>query len=337
MRQVPIPTKLSICEDYQALLEAFGNYIKKQEIDKLAFISGEFSKAALVGKLIQDLNLNNYPIEEADYIVGIGGGKSLDKAKLKAKELDKKFISIPTLIGHDGICSPVAVIDGESYGAVMPEALFVPLYLVKEAPIKQIQAGIGDLISNLSAIEDWKLACAHGKAEMDDFAVMLSRRAAMNVIKSLEQLNSIKGLKEKNFLKSLVESLALSGIAMSISGNSRPCSGAEHMISHAIDEIFGSGVKAPHGIQVLVATLYLEKLRGYDLLGNANNPKSYLAPENKKLESRLGRILKKLEFPTLFKHIGINEADLEKILELAPKTRPGRFSLLNLKFKSLRS
>jgi len=338
MRKVPIPVTMKICEDYESLLEAFTNYLKQEKIEKLAFISGTFSQSVLTEKLISDIEINTCLPEEAEFIVGIGGGKSLDKAKLEAKKHGKKFISIPTLIGHDGICSPVAVIDGKSYGAVMPEALFVPLYLIEEAPIKQIQSGIGDLISNLSAIEDWKLACAHGEAEMDDFAIMLSRRAAMNVIKSLEQMKTEEGLRNKDFLKSLIESLALSGIAMSISGNSRPCSGAEHMISHAIDEIYGSGVKAPHGIQVLIASLYLEKLRGYDLLDNANNsvilsPKGE-GPNALTGDSRLTKILSKLNFPINFSDINIPEEEMERILELAPRTRPGRFSILNLKLEA---
>lgn len=337
MRKIPIPVTMKICEDYESLLEALSSYIESQKITKLSFISGSFSQSALTEHLIADLGIKTCLPQEAEFIVGVGGGKSLDKAKLHAKKEDKKFISIPTLIGHDGICSPVAVIDGKSHGAVMPEALFVPLYLVEEAPVEQIQSGIGDLISNLSAIEDWKLACAKGEAEMDDFAIMLSRRAAMNVIKSLEQIESSNQLKEKNFLKSLIESLALSGIAMSISGNSRPCSGAEHMISHAIDEIYGSGVKAPHGIQVLVATLYLEKLRNYDLLDNANLSLKETQKQSIPLtsDSRLRKILAKLNFPLDFSDIGISDEELQKVLELAPSTRPGRFSILNLQAKEV--
>jgi glycerol dehydrogenase-like iron-containing ADH family enzyme len=328
MRKIPIPEKLSICESYLALTSELETFLSKNNTKKLFFIDGEFSRNNISKKLCEDLKLESIKAVEADYIVGTGGGKSLDQAKKLAKDLNKNFISIPTLISHDGICSPVAVIDGKSHGAVMPTALFVPLYLIENAQISQIQAGVGDLISNLSAIEDWKLAHAHGKAEMDDFAVMLSRRAAMNVVKSLENMKQEEELREKNFLKSLIESLALSGIAMSIAGNSRPCSGAEHMISHAIDEIYGAGNKASHGIQVLIASIYLERLRAYDLLDNANNPDSYNNPYAKLSgDSRLYTILKRLNFPLEFVDIGVNM--LDQVLEHAPRTRADRYSILS--------
>ena len=331
MRKIPIPDKLSISENYSSLAQELDNFLSKNNTKKLFFIDGEFSRKTISLPLINDLKLEDISPKDADFIVGTGGGKSLDQAKKLAKDLNKSFISIPTLISHDGICSPVAVIDGKSFGAVMPTALFVPLYLIESAEISQIQAGIGDLISNLSAIEDWKLAHAHSKAEMDDFAVMLSRRAAMNVVKSLENMKQEVELRERNFLKSLIESLALSGIAMSIAGNSRPCSGAEHMISHAIDEIYGAGSKASHGIQVLIATIYLEKLRNYDLLDNANNPESYNNPYAKlNGDSRLYKILQRLNFPLEFSNIGVN--NLDHVLERAPKTRSDRYSFLNSQF-----
>jgi glycerol dehydrogenase-like iron-containing ADH family enzyme len=80
-----------------------------------------------------------------------------------------------------------------------------------------------------------------------------------------------------------------------------------------------------HGIQVLIATLHLEKARSSDLLD----------PQSKSSgDSRLKNILIKLGFPTEFQDININATELSRILELAPKTRSGRYSILNeLAFK----
>lgn len=343
MREIPVPQRLQIPEDYQNLLSSLVEYIEEQEITAVSIISGNFAKQEITHKLDKDLRqylndihiVNN--IEDAErtneWIIAIGGGKLLDKAKVYAKKNNSRLIAIPTLIAHDGICSPVAVIDGKSMGALMPDALIVPLFIIARNTIAQIQAGIGDLVANLSAIEDWKLAKSFNNEKIDDFAIMLSRRAAMNVLQHLEA--DIKsGLKvediiyQRNFLKSLIESLSLSGIAMSISGNSRPCSGAEHMISHAIDEIHGSGKKASHGTQVMIATVYLESLRGYDLLDNLYNAKS-IKLEQSDFDSRLTRILKSLNFPTTFSDIDISDSELEDILNLAPTTRPGRFSFFD--------
>jgi glycerol-1-phosphate dehydrogenase [NAD(P)+] len=257
---------------------------------------------------------------DTEWILGIGGGKMLDFAKYLSSKLAARFIAIPTLVSHDGICSPVAVIDGVSVGAVMPAALLVPLYIIEQSSEEHIKAGIGDLVANLSAIEDWKLANLHANTPIDDFAIMLSKQAAMTVIQSLKTYDY--DIKNKNFLISLTEGLALSGIAMSIAGNSRPCSGAEHMISHAIDQIYGHGVKAMHGIQVAVATVFLQTKRNAEI----SQVRLSCIYEDLNLLGVLGMI----DFPLSFSDIGIEDSDLDKIMALAPNTRPGRFTILDL-------
>lgn len=336
MRSITIPDILQINESYEDLFSKLSLYIKTNCIDALDIFCSK-TGAKLIGlELKNDLNnlckINFEIIDHTteiksknSWILAIGGGKILDKCKYLAAQSQAKFISIPTLITHDGICSPVAVIDSVSIGAIMPSALFVPLYIIKESSIIQIHAGIGDLIANISAIEDWKLAAKHEQATIDDFAIMLSRRAVMNIVQMLElKIN----LREISFLKSLIESLTLSGIAMSIAGNSRPCSGAEHLISHAIDRLYGANTIAMHGIQVMVATIFLEKIRNIDYLDNL-----YLDTEihkAKNSQSRLKAILDQYQLTTSFEDIGINASSLNQIIELAPSLRPERFTILNL-------
>ena len=68
------------------------------------------------------------------------------------------------------------------------------------------------------------------------------------------------------FIKSLVQSLVLSGIAMDFAGTSRPCSGAEHLFSHALD--YYSKQTNLHGLQVALGSIVMAKLqnRKYDFL-----------------------------------------------------------------------
>lgn len=370
MRQIPIPKQLQIAEDYPGLINCINNTIQSNALNRILICTGEFTYNFLVKKLIDDLagkiqidlkivsdndikqitELEENKIYSQIYeivascgidstiiaktnsaVLGIGGGKVLDFAKYLAAKTQTRFISVPSLISHDGICSPVAVLNGRSLGATMPLSLIVPLYLIEQGSLEHIRAGIGDLVANLSAIEDWKLAAQQGETQIEDFAIMLSRQASMSVLQILEnQTLNYKTipeeiqetiLKDKFLLKALIESLALSGIAMSIAGNSRPCSGAEHLISHAVDQIHGHGNKAMHGTQVLVASLYLEQIRAFDLIDPSLKIKS---------ETKVQHILKKLGFPTKFSDININDAELKKILELAPQTRQGRYTILNL-------
>ena len=336
MHKTSIPTKLVIAKSLNEFCFEFEKYLKDNQIDELLIVSGlthvnnfcseltnRVSKTTKI-EITTNLDINKIK-KNYSWILGLGGGKVLDQAKYLAACQKANFISVPTLITHDGICSPVAVIDDRSMGAIMPHALFVPLFIIQKSPIIHIKAGIGDLIANLSAIDDWKLAKTKNNEENDDFAIMISKKSASDIILKLKNnylkpyySNPIEFLRSEIFLSSLIESLALSGIAMSITCNSRPCSGGEHLISHAIDKIFGHGTKAPHGIQVLIASLYLEKYRTESsLMSLFSSLKEFQA------------ILEYYEFPTEFINIDINEKDLKNIIEMAPLTRPGRYSILN--------
>ena len=60
----------------------------------------------------------------------------------------------------------------------------------------------------------------------------------------------------------LAQSLVLSGLSMQLAGNSRPCSGSEHLFSHAMDELFDHNI--PHGILVGMGSVVSCKLQGRD-------------------------------------------------------------------------
>ena len=47
---------------------------------------------------------------DADFALAVGGGSKIDIAKMVSKELGIPFVSIPTSIAHDGICSDRASI-----------------------------------------------------------------------------------------------------------------------------------------------------------------------------------------------------------------------------------
>jgi len=153
-----------------------------------------------VKKIIVNDNLLNSSFELArfvinnDYnvIVGLGGGKVLDVSKYAAFINKKEFISIPTAIAHDGIASPIAVLkcknSVKSLGCRVPSGIVIDLKIISHAPINLIKAGIGDTLSNLIALKDWKLANKRGKEKINDFALLLSETA----------VNAVLNYKDKN-------------------------------------------------------------------------------------------------------------------------------------------
>ena len=116
---------------------------------------------------------------------------------------------------------------------------------------------MGDTISNYTALYDWQLGCDENNDRPNDFAYMLSETAFNSLLYSEEKsLTSIPGI------KMLAQSLVLSGLSMQLAGNSRPCSGSEHLFSHAMDELFDHNI--PHGILVGMGSVVSCKLQGRD-------------------------------------------------------------------------
>src|ERR1041385_644338 len=98
----------------------------------------------------------------AAWYVGAGGGSVIDVAKLAAFEHGPAFISAPTSASHDGICSGRASIK-ETRGSVSveakpPAAIVADTSVIAKAPYRMLAAGCADVISNLTALLDWKLA-----------------------------------------------------------------------------------------------------------------------------------------------------------------------------------
>jgi len=241
-----------------------------------------------------------------DVVVGVGGGSVLDVGKYAAYLENVNFLSIPTVSSNDGISSPIAVIKSEgrsmSLGAKMPLGVIADLGVIKDAPLRMIRAGVGDLISNLSAVEDWRLAYREGKDRFDNFAALLAEAGAEAVL-SFAQPN----LADLNFLSRLINGLVLSGVSMGIAGSSRPCSGGEHEISHSLDRV--ASQPALHGEQVALGTILTTYLRG----GDFASLKDFLAA---------------LGLPLTAEGLGLSPRELVQAMLLAPQTRPGRYTIL---------
>jgi glycerol-1-phosphate dehydrogenase [NAD(P)+] len=102
----------------------------------------------------------------------------------------------------------------------------------------------------------------------------------------------------------------LSGIAMSISGDTRPSSGACHEISHALDLLFPRRAAA-HGEQVGLGAAFAMHLRG--------------AREEAGL---IADTLRRHGLPVLSVEIGFTETEFVEAVGYAPQTRPGRYTIL---------
>jgi glycerol-1-phosphate dehydrogenase [NAD(P)+] len=249
-------------------------------------------------------------VEHLDVVFAVGGGQVLDTAKYAAFAAGVPFVSVPTQASQDGICSPVAVLRDHagitrSLGARVPQAIITCLDTVRNSSEHSIRAGVGDLLSNLSAVEDWRLSARVTGEAYDEFSALTAVSAARAMTAELQAFSG--QLRDLSFVKSLVSGLVLSGIAMTLSGTSRPCSGAEHKISHALDELYRS--PGHHGAQVALGMVQATYLRGGDW---------------RQVVDWLDRV----GLPVLPAHLGLTDQQMVTAIHHAPMTRPNRYTVL---------
>lgn len=211
-------------------------------------------------------------------VLGVGGGKVIDVAKMAATNEGVHSVSIPTAASHDGIASPRASIKNQggsvSLAVEPPVGVIADTQIISQAPFRLLAAGCGDIISNYTAILDWKLAHRLLNEDFSDSAVALSLITAETMIKSADAIK--EGLIESAAI--VVKALISSGMAISIAGNSRPASGAEHKFSHALDMI--APKPALHGEQCGVGTIMMMYLHGGDWEFIRDTLKTIKAPVN---------------------------------------------------------
>jgi glycerol-1-phosphate dehydrogenase [NAD(P)+] len=246
--------------------------------------------------------------ENYKYILGIGGGKVIDITKMIAYKFNKNFISLPTSPSHDGIASQFVSIRGGkraySYVTKPPTAVIVDMSIIYSAPHRYIASGVGDAIAKITAVKDWELAREKVGEYYGEYSASLALLGA-----ELVKRNSLNiGKREQESIRTLVEALISDGVAAGIAGSSRPCSGSEHLFSHALD-LYGER-HALHGEQVGVGTILMAYLHGIDY-------------------GEIIETLTNVGAPTTYKELNVKREDVINAIVKAKSIRPERYTILN--------
>jgi glycerol-1-phosphate dehydrogenase [NAD(P)+] len=189
-------------------------------------------------------------------VVGLGGGRALDLAKYLASLARLPHLAVPTSLSNDGFCSPLASLEvagrRRSLPCATPFGVVVDTEVCLAAPKVLWLSGVGDLVAKVTAIQDWKLAFHKAGTAVDDYAALVSEATVSQFM--------ARPARDLEGVRLLATALMLNGLAMEIAGSSRPASGSEHLVSHALDLLS----KRPrlHGLQVGVAAYLASLLQG---------------------------------------------------------------------------
>lgn len=325
-KHIAIPVILKIGP---GVLDNLGSYVMDAQLQKVVILFGN-GLIDMFGKDVME-SLKESGVEVLEYqeldtvrledltslafsmpaktqaIIGIGGGKVIDAAKYCGFLRNLAFISIPTSASSDGFSSASASLLVEGHRKSVPARLaygiVVDTKIIKSAPKKFLYSGIGDMVSKITALYDWIFEEQHGYGKVNDFAVMIAKKAVNSFVRT-----PFESIEEDLFLKELLDSLAMSGIANEIAGSSAPTSGSEHLISHALDKM----LEHPqlHGIQVGVATYLMSVVQDHRY-------------------RRVDTIFTQTGFWDYVKTLEMKREDFEKAIDIAPSIKPFRYTYLH--------
>jgi glycerol-1-phosphate dehydrogenase [NAD(P)+] len=330
-RQMELPRFLRAVEGGAQLRDTLVAICGELGFSSVCLISGATVTRDLAGRLVDQIDLaagllvvpensqeqvdliaQSPELGTVDAAIAVGGGKTIDVAKSACEQADIPVIVVPTQLTADGIASPVSVIRTrsgvmESRHARLPIGVVVDLEVLKRSPVESARAGLGDLIANAGAVRDWRRAAAAGGEATDDFAALLAE-AAGDLVSGTDVTCLRAGPLEADFLHRLLQGLVLSGLAMEIAGSSRPCSGSEHLVSHAIDQLYPG--TARHGEQVAFGAMLCTRLQGEDW-------------------KAVKQLMVSAGMDSAAAGLGLSEEQIVAAVRTAPTTRPGRYTVLD--------
>ncbi len=188
--------------------------------------------------------------------------------------------------------------------AVSPIAVLADSRIIAESPYRFTASGCGDVVSKAVSVRDWRLAHEENGDYYGEYAGSLALMSSNLVMRNA----SLIGKHMEEGYRTLLEALVSCGVAMSIAGSSRPCSGSGHLFSHTLDMIAPHA--ALHGEQCGVGAIMMAKLHGIDWRA-------------------IKESLMVIGAPTTAEELGIGPDTVVEALVKARDIRPERYTILS--------
>jgi glycerol-1-phosphate dehydrogenase [NAD(P)+] len=217
-------------------------------------------------------------IGEVAWILTVGSGVITDIGKWIAADRNIPFLSFATAASMNAYASAsvAPTIGGVKTGlwARPPLAVLSSTSILCEAPYELTTAGLGDVLAKTVSITDWYLNhLLFGDYFCDQSADLITEIEPI-------YLEHPEGLRKRipESIDALFYALMLTGVAMTMAETTSPASGAEHMLSHALDMMSAKDGSEHdlHGRQVGIGTVLTSAL--YTRVLAVESPR-FLEPE----------------------------------------------------------
>ena len=191
-----------------------------------------------------------------DLVIAVGSGVINDIGKILASTSKLPYFIVGTAPSMDGYASGTSSMSMDGVKVSLPskcaDVIVGDINVLKNAPMKMLQAGLGDMIAKYVSIAEWEIASLITGEYYCDRIANLIKTAVKRCVDNAEGLLK----RDDRAVKAVFEGLVIGGVAMAFAGVSRPASGVEHYYSHVWDMRgleFNKKVDL-HGIQCAVAT-----------------------------------------------------------------------------------
>jgi glycerol-1-phosphate dehydrogenase [NAD(P)+] len=201
--------------------------------------------------------------------IAVGSGTINDLVKRASFEVNQSYAVFPTAPSVDGYTSYGAALIVDGFKTTLPcnppYLVLADTEIIRNAPLDMIASGYGDLSAKITAGADWITASQLGIEPIDKQVWKMVQGPLKTRLSNPELLKQRDGKIITNFFKGLIEV----GYAMEIYKDSRPASGAEHLLSHVweMEHLCVNDIPVSHGFKVsigtLVVTAMMMELRAY--------------------------------------------------------------------------
>lgn len=169
---------------------------------------------------------DKFRINPPDFIIGVGGGRALDAAKVIAYRLGRPMVSVPTIAATCAALTAISIINTDEgvfqevcYEASPPHLVLVDPQIIAHAPVRLLTAGIGDTLAKWFELEATSRKDEKGEAVVAA-ALSMARLAYDLLLKhGVSARESIDRKEVTASLEQVIDAnILLSGLASNLGG-----------------------------------------------------------------------------------------------------------------------